>query len=64
MCAFSILQKWSKIAKMTQDDLLTLELVSSERSRNTKQNTFLVFLKYIIFLEIEWKAISTVINDY
>ena len=37
--------KWPKIAKTTQDDLLTLELVSFEPLGNTEQNTLLVFLK-------------------
>ena len=43
MRAFSILQKWSKIAKMTPDDLLSLTIVSSEPLGNTEQNTLLVF---------------------
>ena len=37
MCAFSILQKWQKIGKMTQDDLLTLTMVSSESLENTEE---------------------------
>ena len=44
MRAFSILQEWSKINKLTPNDLLTLEMVLTEPSRNTKQNTFLVSL--------------------
>jgi len=43
MCAFSILQKWLKIAKITPADLLTLTMVSSELLENTDQNTLLVF---------------------
>jgi hypothetical protein len=43
MRAFSILQKWPKIAKMTPDDLLSLTMVSSEPLGNTEQNTLLVF---------------------
>ena len=35
MCAFSVLQKRPKIAKMTPNDLLTLEMVLTEPSRNT-----------------------------
>ena len=35
MRAFSVLQKWPKIAKMTPNDLLTLEMVLTEPSRNT-----------------------------
>ena len=55
MRAFSILQKWPKIAKMTPDDLLSLTMVSSEPLGNTEQNTLLVFLKFVIFVEIERK---------
>ena len=43
MRAFSVLQKWLKIAKMTPDDLLSLTIVSSEPLGNTEQNTLLVF---------------------
>ena len=43
MRAFSILQKWPKIAKMTPDDLLSLTMVASEPLGNTEQNTLLVF---------------------
>ena len=43
MRAFSILQKWPKIAKMTPDDLLTLTMVSSEPLGKTEQNMLLVF---------------------
>ena len=42
MRAFTVLQKLPKIAKMTPNDLLTLKMVSTEPSRNTKQNTLLV----------------------
>ena len=42
MRAFSVLQKRPKIAKMTPNDLLNLEMVLTEPSRNTKQNTLLV----------------------
>ena len=42
MRAFSVLKKWPKIAKMTPNDLLTLEMVLTEPSRKTKQNTILV----------------------
>ena len=41
--AFSVLQKWHKIAKMTPDDLLSLTIFSSEPLGNTEQNTLLVF---------------------
>ena len=50
MRAFSILQKWPKIAKMTPDDLLSLTMVSSEPLGNNTS-----FLKYVIFVEIERK---------
>ena len=43
MCAFSILQKWPKIAKMTPGDFLTLIMVSSEPPGKTEQKTLLVF---------------------
>ena len=43
MGAFSILQKWSKIAKMTPDDLLTLKMALIEPPRKNEQNTLLVF---------------------
>ena len=43
MRAFSVLQKWPKIAKMTPDDLLSLTIVSSEPLGNTEQNTLLNF---------------------
>ena len=52
MRAFSILQKWPKIAKMTPNDLLGLTRVSSEPLGNTEQNTL---LKFVIFVEIERK---------
>ena len=39
-----------KIAKMTQNDLLTLTMVSSEPLRK-----IFTFLKFIIFVEIERK---------
>ena len=42
MRAFSVLQKRPKIAEMTPNDLLALEMVLIEPSRNTKQNTLLV----------------------
>ena len=41
MRAFSVLQKWPKIAKMTPNDFFTLEIVLTEPPRNTKQNTLL-----------------------
>ena len=41
MRAFSVLQKRPKIAKMTPNDLLTLEMVFPE-PRKTEQNTLLV----------------------
>jgi len=47
MRAFSFLQKWLKIAKMTLNDLLILEMVFTEPLRKTEQNT-LSFLKFII----------------
>ena len=40
MRAFSILQKWPEMAKMTQDDLLTLKIVLIESPRKNKQNTY------------------------
>ena len=54
MRAFSILQKWPKMAKMTPDDLLTLTMVSSEPLGKTEQNT-LSFIKFIIFGDKEQK---------
>ena len=42
MRAFSVLQKWPKIAKMTPNDLLTLKMVFTEPLRKTEQNTLLV----------------------
>ena len=42
MRAFSILQKWPKMAKMTSDDLLTRKMVLTEPPINTKQNNLLV----------------------
>ena len=36
MCAFSILQKWPKIAKMTPYDLLTLEMALIEPPRKNE----------------------------
>ena len=42
MGAFSILQKWPKIAKMIPGDLSTLIMVSSEPPRKTEQNILLV----------------------
>ena len=41
MRAFSILQKWPEMAKMTPDDLLTLKMVLIEPSWKNEQNTFL-----------------------
>ena len=37
--AFPVLQKRPKIAKMTQNDLLSLEMVFTEPLRRTEQNT-------------------------
>ena len=54
MRAFSILQKWPKMAKMTSDDLLTLKMVLTQPPINAKQNTFSC-LKYIISVELEQK---------
>ena len=44
MRAFSVLQKWPKIAVMTPNDLLTFEMVSwgNEPPRRTEQNTISV----------------------
>ena len=42
MRAFWILQKWSEMAEMTPDDLLTLKIISSELPRYFEQNTNLV----------------------
>ena len=55
MRAFSVLQKWPKIAKMTPNDLLTLEMVLTEPSRNTEQNTLLVSLNSLFFVDLERK---------
>ena len=54
MRAFSILKKWPKIAKMTPNDLLTLEMVFSEPLRKTEENT-LGFLNFILFVDLERK---------
>ena len=54
MWAFSILQKWPKIAKMTQDDLLTLGFIWTARKLWTKRS--LSFLKFIIFVEIQCES--------
>ena len=43
MRAFSVLQKRLKIAKMTPNDLLTLEMAFTEPLWNTEQNTLLIF---------------------
>jgi len=50
MRAFSVLQKWPKIAKMTPNDLLTLKIFFTEPPRKSEQNT-LSFLKFIIFVD-------------
>jgi len=42
MRAFSILQKWSKMAKLTPDDLLALKMVFTEPLRQAEQKTLLV----------------------
>ena len=42
MRAFSILQKWPKMAKMLPDDLLTLKIVLIEPQIKNEQNTLLV----------------------
>ena len=52
MRAFSILQKWSKMAKMTRDDLLTLKIALIEPPRKNEQNTLLVLLSSL-FLAIK-----------
>ena len=54
MRAFSAIQKWPKIAKMTPNDLLTLKMVFTEPLRKTEQNTF-SFFKFIIFVDLERK---------
>ena len=54
MRAFSVFQKWPKIAKMTPNDLLTLEMVLTEPPKNTKQILF-SFLKFIILVDLERK---------
>ena len=36
MRAFSILQKWSKVARMTPDDHLTVKMVITEPSKKNK----------------------------
>ena len=51
MHTFSNLQKWPKIAKMNQNDLLTLEMVFTEPLRKTEQNTLFVSSN-AIFLSI------------
>ena len=43
MGAFSVLQNWLKIAKMTPNDLLTLKNFFTEPLRKTEHNTLLVF---------------------
>lgn len=55
MRAFSILQKWSKIAKMTQDDLLTLAMISFESYKKYWIKHSFSFLKFIILVKIERK---------
>ena len=42
MRAFSIFQKWPKMAKITPDDLLTMKMVLIEPPRKTEQDTLLV----------------------
>ena len=42
---------------MTPDDILSLTMVPSEPLGNTERNT----LKFVIFVEIEQKTISTII---
>ena len=42
MRAFSVLQKWPKIAKITPNDLLTLKMVFTESLMKTERNTVLV----------------------
>ena len=42
MRTFSVLQKWPKIAKMTPNDLLTLEMIFTETLGRTEQSTLLV----------------------
>ena len=42
MSAFSVLQKLPKIAKMTPNDFLALEMIFTEPLRRTEQNTLLV----------------------
>ena len=47
MRAFSVLQKWPKIAKMTPNDLLTLKMVFTEPKS-------FIFLKFIISKLFQW----------
>ena len=61
MRAFSILQKWPKMAKMTPNDLLALKIVSTEPQRNTEQNSFLMSENSVFSSNQSEKAIVAVI---
>ena len=52
--AFSTLQKWPEMAKMTPLDRLTLKKVLIELPRKNEQNTF-SFKKLIVFGNLERK---------
>ena len=56
MSAFSILQKWSKIANMTPDDLLTPTMVSSEPHGKTEKKHCFSFLKFVTHIGKERKT--------
>ena len=51
MRAYSVLQNWPKIAKMTLNDHLILEMVFTKPLRKTEQNILLVSLN-LLFLAI------------
>ena len=53
MRAFSILQNWPEIAKMTTDDPLTLKMVSIEPPRKNEQKHSFSFIKFVIFGDLE-----------
>ena len=57
MCAFSILQKWPKIAKINPDDLLTLTMVSSESLGKLNQTLF-------YFSKIHYFRRNRALNDF
>ena len=57
MRAFSVLQKWPKIARMTPNELLTLKMTPGLHwtvEENLTKLSF-SFLKFIIFVDLEQK---------